>query len=59
MRLIPRSEIWGYVQDWNEELLEDINVTFRRDPETGRPRANKPESRKDREQKSKGEYYYV
>ncbi len=40
-------------------FLEDINVTFRRDPETGRPRANKPESRKDREQKSKGEYYYV
>ena len=40
-------------------FLEDINVTFRRDPETGRPRANKPESRKDREQKSKGEYYYA
>jgi len=40
-------------------FLKDVNVTFRRDPETGRPRANKSESRKDREQKSKGEYYYA
>jgi ATP-binding cassette subfamily E protein 1 len=39
-------------------FLEDINVTFRRDPETGRPRANKPESQKDKEQKRRGEYYY-
>ena len=39
-------------------FLKDVNVTFRRDPETGRPRANKPDSQKDKEQKSKGEYYY-
>ncbi len=39
-------------------FLGDVNVTFRRDPESGRPRANKPKSRKDKEQKSKGEYYY-
>ena len=39
-------------------FLKDVNVTFRRDPESGRPRANKPESRLDKEQKSKGEYYY-
>jgi ATP-binding cassette subfamily E protein 1 len=39
-------------------FLKDVNVTFRRDPESGRPRANKPESRKDKEQKSIGEYYY-
>ncbi|MBI5253437.1 MAG: ribosome biogenesis/translation initiation ATPase RLI [Euryarchaeota archaeon] len=39
-------------------FLKDIGVTFRRDPETGRPRANKEGSQKDREQKLKGEYYY-
>jgi ATP-binding cassette subfamily E protein 1 len=39
-------------------FLGDVNVTFRRDPESGRPRANKQESRLDKEQKSKGEYYY-
>ena len=39
-------------------FLRDINITFRRDPETGRPRANKPDSQKDRGQKRRGEYYY-
>ncbi|UCG95516.1 MAG: ribosome biogenesis/translation initiation ATPase RLI [archaeon] len=39
-------------------FLKDLKVTFRRDPENGRPRANKPESVKDREQKEKGNYYY-
>ncbi|MFP4633776.1 MAG: ribosome biogenesis/translation initiation ATPase RLI [Candidatus Aenigmatarchaeota archaeon] len=40
-------------------FLEDVGVTFRRDPQTGRPRANKPDSVKDREQKDSGNYYYV
>jgi ATP-binding cassette subfamily E protein 1 len=40
-------------------FLSEMNITFRRDPETGRPRANKEESVKDREQRSSGEYYYV
>jgi len=40
-------------------FLKDLNLTFRRDPENGRPRANKPESVKDREQKEKGKYYYT
>ncbi len=40
-------------------FLEDVGVTFRRDPQTGRPRANKPDSVKDREQKESGNYYYV
>ncbi len=40
-------------------FLEDVGITFRRDVETQRPRINKPHSRKDREQKAKGEYYYV
>jgi len=39
-------------------LLEFLRVTFRRDNETNRPRANKPGSFKDREQKSQGRYYY-
>ena len=40
-------------------FLKELNVTFRRDPENGRPRANKPGSVKDREQKEKGKYYYT
>ncbi len=36
-----------------------IGITFRRDPETGRPRANKLDSVKDREQRGRGEYYYA
>jgi len=40
------------------EFLKEIGVTFRRDKETKRPRANKINSVKDREQKSSGEYFY-
>ena len=39
-------------------FLKAINITFRRDEETRRPRVNKPESRLDRMQKEQGEYYY-
>ncbi|MCX6819140.1 MAG: ribosome biogenesis/translation initiation ATPase RLI [Candidatus Aenigmarchaeota archaeon] len=39
-------------------FLKEVDITFRRDPETKRPRANKPGSLKDREQKEKGEYFY-
>ncbi len=39
-------------------FLEAVDITFRRDADSHRPRINKPESRLDREQKSKGEYYY-
>ncbi|MBW2983592.1 ribosome biogenesis/translation initiation ATPase RLI [Candidatus Woesearchaeota archaeon] len=39
-------------------FLKDLNITFRRDEENKRPRANKPDSVKDREQKKKGKYYY-
>jgi ATP-binding cassette subfamily E protein 1 len=39
-------------------LLKSLGVTFRRDPQTGRPRANKPGSQKDMEQKESGRYYY-
>jgi len=40
-------------------FLSDVGITLRRDKHSGRPRINKPGSRLDREQKEKGEYYYV
>jgi ATP-binding cassette subfamily E protein 1 len=40
-------------------FLEDMTITFRRDPQTKRPRVNKEGSRLDREQKKIGEYYYM
>lgn len=40
-------------------FLKIMNITFRRDPQTGRPRVNKEDSRLDKYQKSLGEYYYV
>jgi len=39
-------------------FLSGLGVTFRRD-KSGRPRINKPESFLDRDQRSKGEYYYA
>jgi len=40
-------------------FLKDMNISFRRDPQTGRPRANKLDSQLDQEQKKKGEYFYA
>jgi ATP-binding cassette subfamily E protein 1 len=40
-------------------FLNQVGVTFRKDPQTGRPRANKPDSQLDREQKEKGEFFYI
>jgi len=40
-------------------FLTDMGVTFRRDPETKRPRVNKEGSKLDREQKKQGRYYYI
>jgi ATP-binding cassette subfamily E protein 1 len=40
-------------------FLSDMEITFRRDPDTRRPRINKMDSKLDREQKSSGEFYYV
>ncbi len=39
-------------------FLHSLDITFRRDEETKRPRVNKPDSKLDREQKAKGEFYY-
>jgi ATP-binding cassette subfamily E protein 1 len=60
---IPSKE--GYVEgpyDMRKGMnsfLGRVNVTFRRDKNTHRPRINKPGSRLDRQQKSKKEYYYA
>ena len=40
-------------------FLKSLDVTFRRDPNNFRPRINKMDSIKDKEQKSIGKYYYV
>jgi ATP-binding cassette subfamily E protein 1 len=40
-------------------FLSNVGITFRRDKETKRPRVNKTGSYLDREQKEKGEYYYL
>ena len=39
------------------QFLKGVGITFRKDNETFRPRANKPGSQKDREQRDKGIYY--
>jgi ATP-binding cassette subfamily E protein 1 len=39
-------------------LLKDVQVTFRRDAETLRPRINREGSVLDREQRERGEFYY-
>lgn len=41
------------------KFLKELGVTYRRDPVTGRPRANKPGSQKDKEQKESGKFYYA
>ncbi len=40
-------------------FLRGLGITYRRDPNSGRPRVNKPGSRLDRRQKELGEYYYL
>ena len=40
-------------------FLKEMGITFRRDPQTKRPRVNKEGSQLDKYQKSMGQYYYV
>ncbi|MCW4034375.1 MAG: ribosome biogenesis/translation initiation ATPase RLI, partial [Candidatus Bathyarchaeota archaeon] len=47
------------LRDGMNSFLEDMTITFRRDPQTKRPRVNKDGSRLDRQQKEQGEYYYI
>jgi ATP-binding cassette subfamily E protein 1 len=46
------------MRDGMNKFLKDVEITFRRDQDSSRPRINKKDSRLDREQKNKGEYYY-
>jgi len=41
------------------EFLANLDVTFRRDERTKRPRVNKPGSQKDKQQREDGEFYYA
>ncbi|MEM2937060.1 MAG: ribosome biogenesis/translation initiation ATPase RLI [Candidatus Bathyarchaeia archaeon] len=47
------------LRDGMNMFLKEMNVTFRRDPITKRPRVNKEGSKLDNFQKEIGEYYYV
>ena len=44
-------------EDGMNMLLKDIDITLRREQESGRPRVNKPGSVKDREQKKNNKFY--
>ena len=46
------------MRDGMNRLLKQVEITFRRDAETLRPRINQEGSVLDREQRAKGEYYY-
>jgi len=46
------------MRDGMNMFLSDLNITFRRDEENYRPRINKEDSQKDREQKAAGKMYY-
>lgn len=48
-----------FLHDGMNVFLKSLGITFRREQETGRPRANKPDSQQDGKQKAKGEYYYT
>lgn len=60
---IPAKEghVYGPVQkrEGMNKVLKNLDITYRRDKLTGRPRINKPGSQLDQEQRSKGEYYYT
>ncbi|MBL7206600.1 MAG: ribosome biogenesis/translation initiation ATPase RLI [Candidatus Aenigmarchaeota archaeon] len=47
-----------HMKDGMNSFLKSLGITFRRDPQTGRARANKPDSQLDSQQKQKGEYFY-
>ena len=47
------------LQTGMNRFLSNLDITFRRDPTNYRPRINKLNSTKDREQKEAGTYYYI
>ena len=40
-------------------FLKHLSITFRRDPNNFRPRINKQDSQKDKEQKASGNYFFM
>ncbi|MHA1167545.1 MAG: ribosome biogenesis/translation initiation ATPase RLI [Candidatus Hodarchaeales archaeon] len=40
-------------------FLSNLSITFRRDPVSGRPRVNKPDSKMDKKQRVEGRYFYT
>ncbi len=49
----------GDKEEKMNQFLKLLDITFRRDPDTKRPRINKPGSQKDIEQKKERRYYYA
>ncbi len=47
------------MEEGMNNFLRDFNLTFRRDEESHRPRANKPESQMDKKQKAENKLYYA
>ena len=47
------------MQEGMNVFLKDVGLTFRREEESGRPRANKPGSQMDQKQKAENKLYYV
>ena len=47
------------MQEGMNKFLEDLGMSFRRDPESNRPRANKLGSQLDQKQKKENKLYYV
>lgn len=54
MACAPQNLVTGM-----NRFLKNLEITFRRDPSNFRPRINKLDSVKDREQKALGQYFYV
>ncbi|KGB75338.1 ATP-binding cassette, sub-family E, member 1 [Cryptococcus deuterogattii 99/473] len=59
----PGKESWarkpeGLLTGMNK-FLKSLDITFRRDPTNFRPRINKMDSLKDKEQKAEGAYFFV
>lgn len=45
------------VKEGMNAFLKELGLTLRKEPQTGRPRVNKPGSQKDKEQRRKGVFY--
>ena len=45
------------VKDGMNDFLKELDITLRKEPGTNRPRVNKPDSVKDRQQRQKNEFY--